>query len=389
LAFTESSATIAQNAEKGSAMSLAWWHLPGARRFIEEAASDIRDGKNLILCLPPFAPEQFERALSEALSATDDWLSLSLDYAPSNAAPLDFLYSRFLPAEPPGQVRSLGKLLENLTGKIIWLADAATCSNWAAWQDFLSDYQRACRHVPLYARTIFVVPLTSDLCTAAAPAEDVCLARREWRGALDEIDALLYSAALCRRPGLSPVKRRLAIALAANLAIWDLPLAERLADEPFENLLEPAVMLESLAAERGWHENTPHDWENGTLDYFGDAPQPHSAVIVLNGQQTILTRRVWSAQSSVLLPYVEERRQNLLGEFKDVLPPLLEKYPVTTRFNETIRDIHDLEIGHLESLLGKQPAVAPERRREIENLRRIRNDLSHLRRVSPPLLSNL
>jgi hypothetical protein len=101
-----------------------------------------------------------------------------------------------------------------------------------------------------------------------------------------------------------------------------------------------------------------------------------------------LTKRLWSAQAAVLLPFIEECRQEILLEFAAELPELLTLHPVETRFGATINDVHELEIGHLETLLGKQANVAPKTRRRLSDFRRVRNDLSHLRLAAPDFLLN-
>jgi hypothetical protein len=101
---------------------------------------------------------------------------------------------------------------------------------------------------------------------------------------LDETDALLFAASLSRHGDASRVRRRLSIALCANLAGWDLALAEQLADEPFENLLEPAAMLDAFARMRGWRSDTPQNWETGTLDEMDEVPHPHSAIFAAAGK---------------------------------------------------------------------------------------------------------
>ena len=62
------------------------------------------------------------------------------------------------------------------------------------------------------------------------------------------------------------------------------------------------------------------------------------------------------------------------------------RVPFITRFGEAITDIRDLEIGHIESQLTKNPAVSNSIRQLITQLRKIRNALTHLESLDPALL---
>jgi hypothetical protein len=92
-------------------------------------------------------------------------------------------------------------------------------------------------------------------------------------------------------------------------------------------------------------------------------------------------RRIWNAEVGVLLPFVEEQRQDILVRFAGVL-----RVPAMTRFGEAITDIRDREIGHIESQLAKNPAVSNSIRQLLTQLRKIRNALSHLESLDPALL---
>jgi hypothetical protein len=47
-------------------MSKVWWRLPGPCHFIEWAAEEFRDGRNLVLGLPEHLPSGLEDAVRTA-----------------------------------------------------------------------------------------------------------------------------------------------------------------------------------------------------------------------------------------------------------------------------------------------------------------------------------
>jgi hypothetical protein len=118
------------------------------------------------------------------------------------------------------------------------------------------------------------------------------------------------------------------------------------------------------------------------IDVIEGEENIHSASLALKDFKGTIARRIWSAEVGVILPFVEERRQEILTHLAGVL-----RVPFTTRFGEVISDVRDLEIGHIESqLINSGITVHPNVRRLVRRLREIRNCLSHLEPLSLELL---
>jgi hypothetical protein len=81
--------------------------------------------------------------------------------------------------------------------------------------------------------------------------------------------------------------------------------------------------------------------------------------------------RVWRGQASVLLPFVEERRRDLLGFLSNVIA-----LPFRTQYREIV-DVKDLEIGHLHSMFGRDYHIDTDVQALIRVLRDMRNKLAH------------
>jgi hypothetical protein len=116
-------------------------------------------------------------------------------------------------------------------------------------------------------------------------------------------------------------------------------------------------------------------------DVIDGVEKEHSALLAIRHDTRALQRRIWSAEVGVMLPFVEERRQDILSRFAGVL-----RVPFTTPFGAEITNIHDLEISHIENQLSNNPAVSSNIRQLIRQLRKIRNALSHLEPLDPTLL---
>ena len=202
---------------------------------------------------------------------------------------------------------------------------------------------------------------------------------------LDSFDALLYAASLYRRANISDLRRRLAIATIANLSLWDWRLAPRFADEKFETLVEPREMLASLRAEFEWHDGVKEEWHAGMIDDFDSAPCCHSVLI---SESETLTRRLWKAQVAVVLPFVEERRRQLLDEYSEDLPGWIERFAPVDGEGKRITDVYDLEIGNL-AYLFRCAGVKWSARQTAEYLRFLRNELAHLRPLAGQTLMQI
>jgi hypothetical protein len=184
----------------------------------------------------------------------------------------------------------------------------------------------------------------------------------------------LYTSAVFTNGKLTPTQRQVAIAVIAGLALWDPSVSDYLTQESLGTILEPLPALETLAAAHGWLPELELAWWNGSANPSGNKLQTHSAILALRHDQRLLNRRIWAAEISVMLPFVEERRHELLTQYRHML-----HVPFRTRFGETIHDAWELEIGHIEAqLLGNDVNDVRESDKHlIRKLRQIRNALAH------------
>jgi len=189
---------------------------------------------------------------------------------------------------------------------------------------------------------------------------------------------LLYAALLLeeRAPTLAAAPATLLASTIANVALWDPELAELLTAASPEDMLRPQRILKTLADDRGWTPQVHPGWENGTMDDVSGRPQTHSALLALADPGGILHARLWSAQVSVLLPAVEERRLSLVRRLRHEL-----RTPVHTGYG-VVTDPTDLEIGQIAfQLRGRALPAAVYR--QVQTLLRVRNALAHGDPVSP------
>lgn len=350
--------------------------MPGPAEFISRVAGDLRDGKNVVFCLPRHFPRGFEIAIREETVDNDDWRWDSLECPDDgDVSPVDWLSSRFSPDPSGGTHRSISSLSldSRFQGHVLWLRNI-TEHNWGQWVDFIEEYEIFCRSLDLLERTLFCIPLYGNL-TFRTPKEDICLSVHSWRGVVDPIDISLFTSILLRNSRTSAVERNLVSSISSHLALWDPEAARAFTQIPLEQLLEPQQTLREIADWRGWNRiinDKNRSWAEGMSEEFEGRTRVHSALLNGNSKRKI-TRRIWSGQVAVLLPYIEQQRREVLETIGHKL-----RLPFTTRFGDTIHNLEDLEIGHIALQLPNLRGIAPRYARMIYRLRDIRNHLSHL-----------
>ena len=342
------------------------WDLPGPRRFIESCRKSLASGSDLVVRFPSGIPEGFDDALMSALGN-----SLYSDSLAVTDAPLKDLARQF--SDNPDSIRSFSDVLaqERFGGLLVWL-DGLDESNWPAWCDFLQHHSKLIRGTPLLGRSLFCAPLPNAI--NANPAHsDVTLANRDWDGVVDEIDLVLLASERLRSQEISPLVRLLLATSVARVAAWDFDTASRLLDGGPTAMLAPLETLKSIAAEKGWTPDTPMALESGTLSRQGIT---HPARAAVEEPAREIDRRVWSAQVSVLMPWIEERRHTTVER------NLYEIRYRMRRANVNNSDPHAMELGELVKLL-QAPGVPHGLKRAIGRLRDHRNRLAHLVPLDP------
>jgi hypothetical protein len=183
----------------------------------------------------------------------------------------------------------------------------------------------------------------------------------------------------------SALETDLIAALVAILGNWDPELCEFLADHELCELIRPEELLKRFAMGRNWQLNgvtlDEQSWSQGKWQTYLGKEAPHTCLVAaLNGSRSI-DHMIWKAEVMVLMPYIEERRQRLIEDYR-----LHFRLPHTTKFG-SIDDIYDLEVAHIESQLRR--VLSKNRLEFVQKLREARNSLSHLRPVEPEVLTFL
>ena len=327
----------------------------------------MRDGANVVARFPFRAPKGLEAELRTRLQSLFHWTSLDVSLTRSD--PITFLREAVCPGLSSVQVRTMGDLA-NMTafqGRLVWL-DRIRPEDWLLWSLALTDYAEACRNVDLVQRTVFVVVLCGGVVSSGALG-DVALVCHDFRNYVDPLDVFVLALADVPRITSSREQQALLAHTVSHVAQWDCFLAEHLLSVPIEQALDPTIVLQQYAEERGWTKDSPLSWAAGTIDGPEDQPIVHSAWLRIIGRSRAIERRIWAAQAAVLLPLVEERRVGLIAGCRKHI-----SVPMETRARQ---GLVDLELRDLVRLMRR--TQAPRRLKErIGFLHQVRNKLAHM-----------
>ncbi len=347
-----------------------FWNLPGPSSFVDDIEGTVRDGASVIARFPSEIPSGLERELRERLHSLFEWTSVDASQAGSD--PLAFLRQQICPGVSAFEVGGIAELAvtDSFQGRLVWI-EKIDDRAWLKWSVTLKAYSDACRNVDLLNRTVFIVLLSGEAVTGEVP-EEVALVRCDFRGIVDTLDLFVF--ALRQVP--VGIKRREHHALLAHtvaqVAQWDILIAEQLLELPLAEALSPEGALRQYARERGWTAETPECWEKGTVDGPEERSTVHSALLEVSGASRLVRQRIWAAQAAVLLPLVEERRVGLVDRCRRYLD-----LPIETENGQRVDDPLDLEVGRLAWYLDR-PGMPQVLRKQVRRLRRIRNRLAHM-----------
>ncbi|MBX7259850.1 MAG: hypothetical protein U1F48_10120 [Burkholderiales bacterium] len=207
-----------------------------------------------------------------------------------------------------------------------------------------------------------------------APTPDVTLDVMKWDDCADECDAYILATLILRGKTTSPKKRAFVAEVVSRLALWDLELVEAMCGVDEATVAAPQEFLRTWACKRGWDTCAELGWESGAVYGMDGNRVLHSAYLAVRDAEA-LDRRVWSAQAGIYLPWIEERRVQLLPRLQAFV-----SLPVELDDGKFER-LQDLSIGQLAFVL-RGAGIDARTRRTIERLREARNLLAHLQPLS-------
>lgn len=359
-------------------MNDPWWRLPGVQAFIERVMDDLDSGSNVILHRPPHAPSELLEAaerycrsdyrhLDWQLIKADDW-SHSTSTAIANAVACG---SRSGKSNVTG-----AKQLSDCADSRVYVIDGIRPKCWPVFTEFLEQFRLANHERDESDRDVFLVPVNGRF---AVPTFEIGLRVRRWEGIVQEIDSRLYLELLTHN-STGGLADSIVKSIVVELAGTDLELIRFLARCALDDLLTPQALLDQYASELSWCSGALCSWEDGGEDYFRSKRRSHSSVLTQRAMHSEIEKRVWHGQLTVIFPYLEERRIELVPRLRSYLRGKELRDP---QGNKVEADF--LELGSLAYYL-RGSRVPGAIWNELATLRDVRHELAHLKPLDVALM---
>lgn len=354
-----------------------WWSLKGPANWCATIGADTADGRSVVIVAPHGIPPGARDALLKVCSG--DGSSMVMIDEAGTRQPVQLLVEALDIPTDGGSSTSLAWIPALLAThrRLIWVTGIAR-EHWPAWAALLPGWGHAVRSLPEYARPVLVVMLPPG---CEPPASDSALQIRRWGWNQVEADIPAWDRHVGDGNGLSIIER-IESAQRISVAGWDPAVIVALRAAKETGAIIKA--LKDHAAARGWSAQTPGSWMMGVLPEGATClDRAHPAWLAATNRTQEIERRIWSAQLSVVMPAIENRRLAWVRAFTQQL-----RLPWETRFG-TIIDPVEVEIGLLAYQVRKGFIRAGTDGSLIELAAQIRNDLAHGRLIQPAIIEQI
>ncbi|WP_433617063.1 hypothetical protein ACQP2P_16665 [Dactylosporangium sp. CA-139114] len=372
------------------------WRLPGPDRLVTQVTEEVQRGRHVAVVLP--SQRAAEPSFVEGLLSAIVRNLYVAGEEPRRPAPFE---PGLTPLRWLARCLVFGDDLPVVVGDLLDHEDAAArtavldCTGpdapaAAAVADLLTRLTLASRPRPAARRPRVVAVGTRDILPSlGVEAADVTFEAVWWWGRLTRWDVAGRLAPIADGHGGGGILRDVRLETIVEIARWDLDLAQYLVrawdgdphtlvatikDGEFAAPPAPPDSAVLLAAGAGFpHGDAGRLWDDGHLELWQNepCPSPHAQAAV----PSVVEHGVWAAQSRVLLPWIEAKRQVLVRA-------LVERFGaarVDTAAGRTPGDPAPIEVGQLFFVVRELPTADEQVWREASRrLKAARNRLAHL-----------
>ncbi|HTJ38896.1 MAG TPA: hypothetical protein VL738_37170 [Dactylosporangium sp.] len=368
------------------------WRLPGPDRLVAQVTGEVQRGRHVAVVLP--AQRAAEPSFVEGLLSAIVHTLRACGEEPRRPRPFEPGLS---PLRWLAQCLVFGDELPAVVGDLLDHEDAAArtavldCTGLdapppAAMADLLTRLTLASRPRPAATRPRVVVVGTRDMLPQLGPeTADVTFEAVWWWGRLTRWDVACRLAPVVAGEG---ILRDVRLETIVEVSRWDLDLAQYLVrawdgdpqtlaatvKDAGPGALTPPMVLSHPAWTARPHGEVAHLWDGGHLELWQNehCPSPHSLIPTLD-------QCVWAAQSRVLLPWIESKRQLLV----QALVQCFGEPKVNAAAARAAGDPTPIEVGQLFYVVRALPTTdAPAWREASRQLKAARNRLAHLQTLT-------
>ena len=392
--------------------AISWWDMPGPQRFVGDIAADLEAGRHVVVGLPPHTPSQLLNHLihySQPGLDIRSWQYVSPPQLADDQSPAEWMWHYWKQGQDdpcPFDLtpQELARRTDLPVGKRVVLSNLLPV-DWQKWWDFLWDYASQAQQTNSLRRNLFCLLVEDPAVLACLPTKQESQFRVHcYDGRCSRLDMQLYVAA---HNGGSTSDAPLTLIeeirqeLAALLFQTDPDAALEVAKLPTPEAFALQSIVENVATKRQWSTDvhkitagTAVEWAHGWIDQRHPRAWRHPGAPHAIAPHQRAEMALWQAQVRVLLPWIEQRRRELLCEqpvrtfLKGKLPHQFERDWKTTQaeLHYTKDQVDSLELGFILELFSekwdKMDAGQKASIRKFKALKAGRDNLSHLKPMS-------
>lgn len=365
-----------------------WWTLPGPNGFTTALARDlITKGVVAAKCPRPL-PEGLYDAIRKKLA--DEYVVDTMVFDASKLKPTQSPLHEMatLRRVSGASIGTVVDFLENPDlADVAFIVDGISVDHIQTWSYLLRAVMSERSNSPPAAGPYLLLLPPAGWKAEAEKRLLGHIGSRFWRGYVSSVDSFGWIAANGIRVG-SGIDERLALATSIEIAAWSSNLLEQMTRLDLEDQISPMGSLEILAGRREW----PYPcWENGLVDTWDDVPIPHALAAAAHGLSGDIERRIWVAQSKVLLPMIDSARRGIIRTYLDELAkhaspssPYIKKV-----YDRTIKIADPWSFEWFEMITLLEGAIPFSNIRIMKDLKWVRDSLSHGKTIDKDNIKNL
>lgn len=390
----------------------AWWDMPGPQRFVSSVAADLAAGRHVVVGLPPHTPPHLLTHLKNHFQPRLDarsWQAPPPPQLAENQSPAEWMWSYWKQGQAdlcPFDLtpQDLARRTDLPVGKRVILTNMLP-ADWPKWWEFLASYAQQAQHTNALRRTLFCILVEDpEILTRLPTTQESQYRIHRYDGSCSRLDMQLYVAAHhAIAAGEAPISlvEEIRYELAALLFRTDPDAALQVAALAKPEVFALQALVKDVAANRQWPAAVPkpaassdQEWAYGWIDQrharaWRHPGAPHAIVPLQRAKMAL-----WQAQVRVLLPWIEQRRRELVCEplistfLKGKLPHTFDRSYWKGSQDDltyTKEQVDSLELGFIIDLFNKQTsldAILKSNKRKFRSLKDARDKLSHLKSLS-------
>lgn len=364
-----------------------WWRAGGPAGLLAKISRAVGQTARVVCIVTPNPyPKGFIDALKDELRRTLSLNSHHLDFSRDNQrGSLSHLVADRLDV-PATEITSIADLVDhpNLadTVAIIDGIDHKELRRWALFLRAVSARSGG----PLLG-PILIVLLPTGL--TKAERKELCATAPviSMTGAISRYDTAAYLSQIGMRADPN-LMSRVGLFSMIDVAAWSRDLLDQMLGWKVADQIAPSVPLEKL----GGHYSLPYpSFENGLVDLWDDEPAAHAAAAMIHGLSKHVTRRVWAAQTRILMPFTYRILQSFVLRYLDTLQRSVSiDNPYVKKYND--REIRIIDPRRLEfyDVAELTSHVMPDREQNLLKIARwTRHETAHRNVITPARIEEL